>query len=128
MERNTTSFRQHRRRKRRLQLAGGRRLRLHHRRRQGPSIGRFNGCHGCRRHDQVPPPLQRRRPVDAIDGHGTLGAGFQANIDSRDNLAFRTTLNNPLAYNAALDNNGDGVINTGDNLQFRNRFNPIRLT
>jgi hypothetical protein len=38
-------------------------------------------------------------------------------------LAFRTAFNNAAAYKAYLDFNGDGLINSGDNLAFRTRFN-----
>ena len=54
-----------------------------------------------------------------------LASGTQ----SDDNLAMVTTFNRPAAYNPILDFNGDGVVNTGDNLQFRNRFNrPLTWT
>jgi hypothetical protein len=56
---------------------------------------------------------------------GTLGADFEAVVNTGDNLAFRTAFNKPIdaGYRAFLDFNGDGVINSADNLQFRNRFN-----
>jgi hypothetical protein len=38
-------------------------------------------------------------------------------------LAFRTDFNNPANYKAFLDYNGDGLVGSGDNLQFRSRFN-----
>jgi autotransporter-associated beta strand protein/VCBS repeat-containing protein len=54
---------------------------------------------------------------------GTAGVDFQAVVNTGDNLKFRNAFNNPANYNASLDYNGDGTINTGDNLQFRSRFN-----
>ena len=54
---------------------------------------------------------------------GAPGTDFQAIVTTADNLAFRSSFNNPAKYAAYLDFNGDGVINTADNLQFRSRFN-----
>jgi autotransporter-associated beta strand protein len=54
---------------------------------------------------------------------GTSGVDFEAVVNTGDNLAFRNAFNNPATYKAYLDFNGDGAINSGDNLQFRNRFN-----
>jgi hypothetical protein len=58
---------------------------------------------------------------------GTPGVDFGAVINTGDNLAFRNAFNNPATYKAYLDFNGDGVINSGDNLQFRNRFNKALI-
>jgi hypothetical protein len=54
---------------------------------------------------------------------GAAGVDFQAVVNTGDNLAFRDAFNNASTYKAYLDFDGDGVINTGDNLEFRNRFN-----
>jgi hypothetical protein len=59
----------------------------------------------------------------ATPAGGTPGTDFQAVLNTGDNLAFRQAFNNPANYKAYLDFNGDSVINSGDNLQFRNRFN-----
>jgi hypothetical protein len=48
---------------------------------------------------------------------------FLARVTSIDNLAMTTAFNRPLAYNAALDFNGDGAITSLDNLFFRLNFN-----
>ena len=40
-------------------------------------------------------------------------------------LQFRGAFNNPANYKAYFDFNGDGLINSGDNLQFRSRFNKL---
>jgi hypothetical protein len=56
---------------------------------------------------------------------GTPGTDFMAINNTGDNLAMRSAFNKPIdaGYQAFLDFNGDGVINTVDNLQFRLRFN-----
>lgn len=54
---------------------------------------------------------------------GASGVDFQAAVNAGDNLAFRTSFNNPTNYKAFLDYNGDGLIGSGDNFQFRSRFN-----
>jgi autotransporter-associated beta strand protein len=54
---------------------------------------------------------------------GVEGVDFQAVVNTGDNLNFRNAFNNPDNYVAALDFDGDGVINTGDNFEFRDRFN-----
>jgi hypothetical protein len=51
------------------------------------------------------------------------GGDFTALVNTGDNLFFRDAFNNLANYRAAFDFDGDGVINTGDNLEFRNRFN-----
>ena len=54
---------------------------------------------------------------------GTIGVDFEAIDNTGDNLALRGVFNNVANYKSYLDFNGDGFIVTGDNLQFRNRFN-----
>jgi hypothetical protein len=54
---------------------------------------------------------------------GLFGSDFEAMVLTRDNLLFRPTVNRPANYKAYLDFNGDGAINSFDNLQFRTRFN-----
>ena len=53
-------------------------------------------------------------------------------IDTADNggpLGFRASFNTPANYRPYYDVNGDGVVETTDNLQFRNRFNrPLTWT
>ncbi len=44
-------------------------------------------------------------------------------VNTGDNLTFRNVLNHPGSYRPDLDYDGDGVINTGDNFEFRSRFN-----
>jgi hypothetical protein len=60
---------------------------------------------------------------------GTPGADFMATNNTGDNLAMRSAFNKPVGagYQAFLDFNGDGVINTIDNLQFRIRFNKALM-
>jgi hypothetical protein len=53
---------------------------------------------------------------------GVPGLDFFAIVNADDNLMLRGAFNNAATYNASLDFNGDGVINSGDNLQFRKRF------
>ena len=44
-------------------------------------------------------------------------------------LGFRASFNTPANYRAYYDFNGDGLVETVDNLQFRNRFNrPLTWT
>ena len=47
---------------------------------------------------------------------GPNGIDFNARIASIDNLAMVTTFNHPASYNRILDFNGDGTVNSGDNL------------
>jgi glucose/arabinose dehydrogenase len=54
---------------------------------------------------------------------GAAGVDFLAVVNTGDNLTFRDAFNNAANYRAALDFDGDGIIITGDNLQFRTRFN-----
>jgi fibronectin-binding autotransporter adhesin len=56
-------------------------------------------------------------PVPAGDG------SVSSVVNTGDNSAFRTSFNNPLAYQPYFDFDGTGVINTGDNAAFRDRFN-----
>jgi fibronectin-binding autotransporter adhesin len=55
--------------------------------------------------------------------NGSGGIDFTAIVNSGDNLQFRNSFNNAATYKPYFDFNGDGTINSGDNLQFRNRFN-----
>lgn len=59
----------------------------------------------------------------ATPAGGVQGVDFQAIVNTGDNLVFRNAFNNEANYKAYLDFNGDGTINSGDNLQFRTRFN-----
>jgi hypothetical protein len=59
----------------------------------------------------------------AIPQGGDADSDFQAVVNTGDNLAFRNAFNSTAGYRPFFDFNGDGVVNTGDNLEFRNRFN-----
>jgi len=54
---------------------------------------------------------------------GTTGTDYQALVNTGDNLAFRAAFSKPASggYQPFLDFNGDGIINSLDNLQFRSR-------
>jgi hypothetical protein len=55
---------------------------------------------------------------------GVASVDFSANVNTGDNLAFRTAFNKlPPDYKPYFDFDGSGAINTGDNFEFRNRFN-----
>jgi len=54
---------------------------------------------------------------------GTAGTDFSARITSLDNLRFRQAFNNDANYLPYFDFNGNGAIDSGDNLAFRTRFN-----
>jgi hypothetical protein len=54
---------------------------------------------------------------------GEEAANNSAVIDTGDNLTFRNAFNEEENYQAALDVDGDGSVNSGDNLAFRTRFN-----
>ena len=55
----------------------------------------------------------------------TTGADLFAVVNTADNLTFRNSFNNASSYMAAVDFQGDGAIVTDDNLQFRGRFNKV---
>jgi hypothetical protein len=59
----------------------------------------------------------------AAPAGGPPNADFQAVVNTGDNLAFRNAFNNSAGYRPFFDFNGDATVNTGDNLEFRNRFN-----
>ena len=44
-------------------------------------------------------------------------------VSTSDNLALRTAFNRAATYQSYLDFDGNGIINTGDNFEFRHRFN-----
>jgi len=54
---------------------------------------------------------------------GAPGTDFSARITSLDNLRFRRAFNNNANYLPYFDFNGNGAIDSGDNLAFRTRFN-----
>jgi len=54
---------------------------------------------------------------------GTAGIDFSARITSLDNFRFRQAFNNNANYLPYFDFNGNGAIDSGDNLAFRTRFN-----
>jgi ELWxxDGT repeat protein len=56
---------------------------------------------------------------------GTPGTDFQATVNSADNLVLREAFNRIATYKTYLDFDGSGVINTGDNFEFRGRFNSV---
>ncbi len=63
---------------------------------------------------------------DTTGEEPTPGGGstsMMLSVSTGDNFSFRGALNHPDGYRPDLDYEGDGVINTGDNLEFRSRFN-----
>ena len=61
-----------------------------------------------------------------VDGATNVGSIDTTTVNTDDNAGaggFRAAFNNAANYKSWFDFNGDGVINTADNLQFRNRFN-----
>ena len=61
---------------------------------------------------------------DGRIGEATWILGFiSKEFDNAGSTGFRASFNNAANYKPFFDFDGDGLINTADNLQFRNCFN-----